>query len=101
MKIDLAEQIEFWKSATDKARTKELALVCFGIWCGLRFAKELKSDACGAPPMTNEKLILENQLAMMVWMTVTGMAPASALRQQIEATQKRIGDVDAQREQLG
>lgn len=38
--MTLDEEIEFWKSATDGAHTKELALVAFGIQWGLRIAKD-------------------------------------------------------------
>ena len=37
--MTLDEEIEFWRSATETARTKELALVTFGIQWGLRIAK--------------------------------------------------------------
>ena len=37
--LTLDEEIEFWRSATETARTKELVLVTFGIQWGLRIAK--------------------------------------------------------------
>jgi hypothetical protein len=37
--MTLDEEIAFWEKATNEARTKELALVCFGIRAGLQMAR--------------------------------------------------------------
>lgn len=37
--MSLDEEIAFWMRATEEARSKELALVCFGIRAGLQMAQ--------------------------------------------------------------
>jgi len=38
--MTLDEEIQFWTDATDKASSKEIALVAFGIQWGLRIARD-------------------------------------------------------------
>lgn len=37
--VKLDEEIRWWKEQCDKARAKELAMVCFGVATGLKLAK--------------------------------------------------------------
>jgi hypothetical protein len=47
----LDEEISFWKTATESASSKELALVAFGFQWGLKMARD-KLLACGAHSAT-------------------------------------------------
>lgn len=38
--MTLLEEIEFWQKQKDRASSKELALVCFGIRWGLQIARD-------------------------------------------------------------
>jgi hypothetical protein len=40
--MSLDEEIAFWTKAMEEARTKELALVCFGIRAGLQMARRAR-----------------------------------------------------------
>lgn len=48
--------------------------------------------------MIMDKLILENQLAIMQYLMMTGLTHDANLRKQVKATQERLEQDDAKRE---
>ncbi len=55
--MTLAEEIEFWQQQERRTKSKELALVCFGIRCGLQFARDehMKRAVEQRPPVTGKE----------------------------------------------
>lgn len=47
--MSLDEDIAFWTQAMEEARSKELALVCFGIRAGLQMAQRRIDDLVLSP----------------------------------------------------
>lgn len=43
--MTLEQQITYWKKQIDEAKTKEAALVAFGVYAGLSIAKEIAMQA--------------------------------------------------------